>query len=277
MSLRCGRIGYTNDLPIYAAFDEGAVPHSGTLHADTPAMLNAMMRRGDLDAGPISAFAYAAEPQRYALLPEICIGARSEACSVVLVSPTAPALLEGARIAITEESATARKLLRILLERRYAVRAHYIDDRDALRAAENGQPALLIGDTAIDAIFKLDPATVYDLGTLWHEWTGEDSIFAVWAARREIYESDPGAVQAYVQTLREAYAWGQANMPRVVALAQRSRSRPAGFYESYYAKLNFSFDANAQAALETFCGQLLAIGAIASIPSVTPEAVLAPS
>ncbi len=42
-SLRCGRIKYTNDLPVYAAFDAGAIAYPGTLHADVPAQLNAML------------------------------------------------------------------------------------------------------------------------------------------------------------------------------------------------------------------------------------------
>ena len=57
MTLRCGRIQYTNDLPIYAAFDAGAIEYPGTLHADVPARLNAMLLGGELDLSPISAFA----------------------------------------------------------------------------------------------------------------------------------------------------------------------------------------------------------------------------
>jgi chorismate dehydratase len=55
--LRSGRIIYTNDLPIYTAFDEGAVRYPGALVADVPSNLNAMLLDGRLDLSPISAFA----------------------------------------------------------------------------------------------------------------------------------------------------------------------------------------------------------------------------
>ncbi len=87
--LRCGRIIYTNDLPIYAAFDAGAIEYPGTLHADVPAKLNAMLLSGELDLSPISAFAWAKNADDLVLLPDLCIGARDEVVSVVLVSETA--------------------------------------------------------------------------------------------------------------------------------------------------------------------------------------------
>ena len=69
--LRCGRIRYTNDLPIYAAFDEGAVHYPGVLHSDVPANLNAMLLAGELDLSPISAYAYAKYAEDLVLLPDL--------------------------------------------------------------------------------------------------------------------------------------------------------------------------------------------------------------
>lgn len=114
MSLRCGRIVYTNDLPVYAAFDAGAIAYPGTLHADVPSRLNAMLLGGELDLSPVSAFAWAANPDELVLLPDLCIGARDEVVSVVLVSKTPPGQLHGQRIYVTGESASGKNLLRVL-------------------------------------------------------------------------------------------------------------------------------------------------------------------
>jgi len=273
MALRCGRIRYTNDLPIYAAFDEGAIAYPGTLHADVPARLNAMLLAGELDLSPISAFAYAAHHEQLVLLPDLCIGARDEVISVVLVSQAPPALLEGAEIFVTEESASGRNLLRVLLERRYEVAATFVEDARPLEHALAGRPALLIGDAAIDALQTLPREFVYDLGALWHEWTGEQTVFAVWATRREAYERDPEAVRACMHALTDAYTWARGNMDRVCALAQGVFPRPSGFYERYYAKLNFTFHSAAQSGLRAFCRELRVIGAIGSEPPVLPEAI----
>jgi chorismate dehydratase len=271
--LRCGRIRYTNDLPVYAAFDAGAIVYPGSLHADVPARLNAMLLAGELDLSPISAFAWARHAEELVLLPDLCIGARDEVVSVVLVSPQPPSRLDGARIAVTSESATGASLLRVLLERRYGVRAQYEESDDPFARAQRGEPALLIGDRAIDALLSMPSESVYDLGSLWHEWTGQQTVFAVWAARRDAYEAQPDAIRACMHALTDAYTWSRSHTEYVVAQAQRVQPRPAGFYEAYYGKLNFTFHFAAQHGLEAYCSELRAIGAIENMPHVFPEAI----
>ncbi|HTX58493.1 MAG TPA: menaquinone biosynthesis protein [Verrucomicrobiae bacterium] len=271
--LRCGRIRYTNDLPIYAAFDAGAIAYPGSLHADVPARLNAMLLGGELDLSPVSAFAWAARSSELILLPDLCIGARDEVVSVVLVSRQAPAQLDGVPVYLTGESASGRNLLRVLLERRFGVRAHYREEPDPLARARAGEATLLIGDSAIDAIAEFPAERVFDLGRLWHEWTGHQTVFAVWAARRDAFERDADGVRACMHALTDAYTWSRSHADVVVARAQRAVPRPPGFYETYYGKLNFTFHSAAQAGLAAFCRELCAIGVIDAVPSSLPEVI----
>jgi chorismate dehydratase len=273
--LRCGRIKYTNDLPIYAAFDAGAIEYPGTLHADVPARLNAMLLHGELEMGPVSAFAWAANSERLVLLPDLCIGARDEVVSVVLVSRKPPALLGGSKVYISQESASGRYLLRIIFEQRYRVRPQYVDESDSRARAAAGDPTLLIGDAAIDAIERLPAGVVYDLGRLWHEWSGHQTVFAVWAARRDAYDEDPAPFHACMHALTDAYTWSRSHSTEVVGLAQRTIPRPAGFYESYYGKLNFMFHAAARNGLAAYCRELVEIGAIPELPPPMREAASA--
>ncbi len=269
--LKCGRIQYTNDLPIFAAFDERVIAYPGTLHEDVPTSLNRMLLAGELDLAPISAFAWARNADRLALLPDLCIGARDEVVSVVLVSQTPPALLENAQIFVTKESASGRNLLRVLLERRYCIAPSYLEDEQPIERARRGFPALLIGDAAIDAVEEFPRSQVYDLGTLWHEWTGQQTVFAVWAARREIVDGRPEEVRACMDALTDAVTWSKRNMSTVIAAAQKRFARKPGFYEDYYEKLNFTFHAAARSGLAAYCKELHAIGAIPQIPVVAPE------
>jgi chorismate dehydratase len=269
--LRSGRIIYTNDLPIYTAFDEGAVRYPGALVADVPSNLNAMLLDGRLDLSPISAFAWAQHADELALLPELCIGARNEVWSVVCVSREPLDQLDGKTIEVTRESASGRNLLRVLLERRFGVRATFVESDDPFSAAAKGRPALLIGDRAIDAQQTFVPKHVHDLGKYWHEWTGLDMVFAVWAVRRDVLARHPDEVQAALTALAAAQRWGSANMARVVANAQRTYPRDAGYYAAYYETLNFSLDARARRGLARYCDELFALGAIPRLPSVEPE------
>jgi len=259
-------------LPVYGAFDAGALRFAGSLHSEVPARLNAMLLEGRLALSPMSAFAYAQHAEQLVLLPDVCIGAKREVLSVLLVSELAPALLDGATVAVTRESASGAALLRVLLERKYGVRARFEDDDDPLSTSLRTQrPALLIGERAIDARAAVPAEHLYDLGSLWNEWTGEDSVFAVWAARRDAFERDPDSVEACMAQFRAAYLWGTQHRQEIISQAQKVRARPSGFYEEYYEKLNFRFDSAAQRGLQRFFGELLAIGLIDRVPVCEPE------
>jgi chorismate dehydratase len=272
--LRSGRIVYTNDLPIYTAFDVEAVRFPGTLLADVPARLNRMVLDGRLDLSPVSTFFYGQHADELALLPDLCIGSRSDVWSVILVSSVAPALLDGATIAVTTESASGRNLLRILLERRYGVRARFVETHDPLAAMRRGEPTLLIGDRAIDARLECAPENVRDLGREWFAWTGLDMVFAVWVVRREALARDRAGVLAALDALREARAWGKAHANRVTAAAQAARPRPSGFYAAYYDTLNFAFDERARAGLARFYAESHTLGAISALPPLDSEVSL---
>ena len=251
--LRCGRISYTNDLPIYAAFDAGAVVFPGSLFSGVPTALNARLSGGDLDISPISSFHYAQHAGDFVLLPDICIGARREVRSIYCIARTAPADLAGVRIAATRESATGRNLFAAVCAERYGFTPQFVDSDEPLAAyRSNGDPCLLIGDAAIDGYFAAEPGDAHDVGRLWHELTGLDMVYAVWAIRREIADERIGEAEAVAAALRQAKAWGAANAGRVIAAAEEVRARPPGFYADYYRTLNFDFDEAARRGLARF-------------------------
>ena len=205
--------------------------YPGALIADVPANLNAMLLDGRLDLSPISAFHWAKYADQLALLPQLCIGARREVWSVVCVSAKPLAELNGADIAVTVESASGRNLLRVLLERRYGVVANFVESTDPFTAAANGQPALLIGDRAIDAQQTFAPGIVHDLGLEWNDWTQSDMVFAVWAVRRDTLARHPEQVDDAMRALVASQRWGSANMDAVVANAMATHARHAGYYD----------------------------------------------
>jgi predicted solute-binding protein len=63
-------------------------------------------------------------------------------------------------------------------------------------------------------------------------------------------------------------------MDVVVALAQATRARQAGYYAAYYDTLNYVFDDRARAGLARFVEELHALGAIPAVPSVEPEVLV---
>jgi predicted solute-binding protein len=167
---------------------------------------------------------------------------------------------------VTRESASGRNLLRVLLERRYGVRATFVESDDPFAQAAAGRPALLIGDRAIDAQQTFAPANVHDLGKYWHEWTGLDMVFAVWAVRRDVLARHPerGAAKRSTRWWRRSAGVGQHGSRRRDG-AGDALARPAGYYAAYYDTLNFVRRARA-GGLARYCEELFALGAIPRCP-----------
>ena len=146
-----------------------------------------------------------------------------------------------------------------------------LSSRSSTPATGGIQPALLIGDRAIDAQQTFAPAHVHDLGTDWHAWTGGDMVYAVWAVRRDVLASHRDEVGAALAALIRAQRWGTEHSAEVVAAAQAARARPAGFYAAYFATLNFAFDAAARSGLRRYIEELHALGAVSERAPVEPE------
>jgi len=252
-ALRCGRISYTNDLPVYAAFDAGAVECPAKLVSGVPTQLNRMLFDGDLDASPISSFFCAEHADELLVMPGVCIGSRTSVRSIYYISKTPPRLLAGVPVAVTAESSTGRNLFATICAASYGFAPQYVEAEQPFEAyRKDGSPCLLIGDKAIDAFLAAGRDDAYDIGELWHELTGKQMVYAVWAVRRDVAECRATEVDALSRALIDAAAWGSANLDKVIADAQARIARPDGFYSEYYRTLDFDFDESAQLGLETF-------------------------
>ena len=264
---RCGRISYTNDLPIYAAFDVGALEFPGALVPGVPTQLNAALLSGDLDVSPVSSFFYLQHQDELTALPNACIGSRSEVKSINLISARHPRELAGVHVAVTRESATGRALLEAICREYYGFAPHLIEVDDPFAAYRDVRtPCLLIGDKAIDAALAVPPDEAYDLGSLWHELTGKDMVYALWAARNEYVGAHREDVARVTVALDLAIRWGEANMDRVISLAQAMCRRPTSFYETYYRTLNYRLDKPALVGLATFARVAQDVGLL-SVPA----------
>jgi len=267
--LRCGRISYTNDLPIYAAFDAGEVACPASLHASVPTTLNRMLLAGELDVSPISSFFFAQHAARFFALPAVAIGSRTAVRSIYCIAKTPPSGLSGVEIAVTTESSTGRNLFAAICAEAYGFIPRYVESPDPFGAfTAKGTPCLVIGDKAIDAHLAVEPSHSHDIGELWYGLTGCQMIYALWAVRREVAAERPDAVSALDRALLMASLWGRKHRDRVIADAESIFPRPQGFYAEYYQTLEFNPDAQSWQGLETFFRLAAKHGLLASAPVI---------
>lgn len=188
---RIGEISYLNCTPLFSALRSSYHDDCYSFVAGHPAVLNEKLRQGEIDLCPSSSIEYARNPELYRILPNLSISSDGEVQSVLLFSRQPIESLDGVSIGLTGESETSIILLKILLLLRYSLTNSFYQ-----LTAKDGEAArhtalLLIGDKALSESSKSQWDYVYDLGTLWNEFTGLPFVFALWLLRQDALERSP--------------------------------------------------------------------------------------
>jgi chorismate dehydratase len=124
--------------------------------------------------------------------------------------------------------------------------------------------AVLIGDAALRATHDAPRhgLQVHDLGTAWREWSGLPMVFAVWAARRDYAEANPGLVKdvhaAFVRSRDDALA----HVEEVAAQAARWEIFDPATLANYFRTLDFSLGERQVQGLVEFSRRAAATGAV---------------
>jgi len=179
--LKLGHIIYSNCLPPHAGIVMNKVAFPFKLVEGVPTELNRLLYEGKVDVSPSSSIEYAMNPGRYLLLPDLSITSRKNVMSIILQSRVPLGDLSNKTVALTTASATSVVLLRILLELQHEVYPQYtLYDQGAEDPSEGVDAFLTIGDLALTQAAAPGYAYRYDLGALWHEFSGLPFVFAVW-------------------------------------------------------------------------------------------------
>jgi chorismate dehydratase len=179
--LRVGIVNFLNSKPLAWGFLKG---HHADLFAPSyhpPALVARLLAQGNLDIGLIPSIEVQRIPN-LRVLPDMCIAARHEVRSVLLVS-RGP-VEEIRRVALDQNSRTSATLVRILLKERYGLNPEYLHERpDPERMLSEADAALIIGDPALRV--DRERYRIIDLAEEWNALTGLPFVFAVWAVRPE--------------------------------------------------------------------------------------------
>jgi chorismate dehydratase len=213
LMLRVGRISYLNVEPFFHAF-----PWPIALSLP-PRALGEAVAAGQVDAGPLALADCLRLEGTVARLPFGIVGP-TRAQSVLLFADRPMRELGGRRIAVTGETSTSVRLLRILLAFRDEVAAPTL-----VGLGEAADAELLIGDEALRVRQGAWPRRFcYDLGEEWTTWTGHPMVFAAWAVRLDA----PARARSGLEgALARALEIGLASLPAIAA-----RRRDVGLTEA---------------------------------------------
>ncbi len=184
--VRIGKINYVNTVPFYHGFSE--MNHVDICSTGSPSEINQAMRNGEIDIAPVSSLEYAMRFDEYLIFPELCVGSRDFARSVLLLSQEKINGLDGQKIVLTNQSFSSQALLKILLHFRYGFKNSFeVSDQSLDDLLARNQSVLSIGNEAL--FFKPNKFVYkYDLSELWWSWTNLPFCFALWVVRKKFYE-----------------------------------------------------------------------------------------
>ena len=206
---RIAASSYLNTAPLIWSFTHGAQRDAVELFTDTaPARCAEMLAGGEVDAALVPLIEY----QRLSnilIVPNVCVGSKTAVRSVVLVTRKNN-LKKVERVALDESSRTSAALVKIIFREFLGCEPEWTTAAPDLRAMmQQADAALIIGDPAMT--ISRDQFRVFDLATLWHEFTGCGFVFAMWMVRNEAVKK--------VRTIDFAARRdeGMANLDRVIA------------------------------------------------------------
>lgn len=185
--LRVGKMPYLNSVLFYQAMDGRF-----DLLPMVPTVMAEAARRGEVDAGPVPLLDALALQETFEPLGGFCIATKTKAHSILLFSMTPIEGLDGKTIAVTGETSTSARLLKVLLTFKYRIKpARYVGPTASAEAL------LLIGDSALrERKGVAGKPHVYDLGEIWQQWTGLPTVFALWISRKGLSGGDQRALAA---------------------------------------------------------------------------------
>lgn len=176
MSARIGGVPYGVGAPLLCGL---AAEPEVTLVQAPPTELIEQLRRGQLDAALVSSIEAVRRPG-YRIVARIGIAARGPVRSVRAFRRRDVVIRS---VGLDRSSAASATMLRILLDR--PLRAERTPDCTFTEIEPTRTPALLpqdlvllIGDHGLHA--EAGGREVWDLGELWHGWTGLPFVFALW-------------------------------------------------------------------------------------------------
>lgn len=255
-------VNFINTAPLYEVWLRTVHRPEWRVTEATPAVLNDLLFRGQLDLGFFSSHEYAVHPDCYKILGDLSISASGPVGSVLLLSTVPPAELGERLVRMSDQSQTSVSLVKIVLEEFYGVRPRYCAGDAGSQETGGETPAamLVIGDDALRMRHHPGYPHRLDLGEIWHRHTGLPFVFAVWAVREDFCAADPDSVVEIHQELSRCIARGREELRGISSSVAPRIPMPVQECFDYLNGLEYDLGPEKQKALTLFFEYLIKRG-----------------
>ena len=262
--LKLGHIIYSNCFPPHSGIITGRVAFPFKLVEGIPTQLNRMLYEGNVDVSPSSSIEYAMNPGRYLIFPGLSITSKNRVMSILLESRVPVNELDKKVVALTTASATSVVLLRILLELQNEADPGYILYEQGVDDPSDRADAMLtIGDLAITKPETPGFTYRYDLGDLWHQFTGLPFVFALWQVNyKKSLERDYAALYDILKTSK---SFGLSHLLELAHTYSERFRIPEDVLLTYWNLFSYDFGEDERKGLLAYYGYAAEIGAVGPV------------
>jgi chorismate dehydratase len=240
-AVKIGRISYINVDPVYWGLEKENGNGGFEIVSAPPSELNRLLATGGLDISCVSSVAYARRQDEWRLLPGPAIACGGNVMSVLLVSRRPLERLNNHFVAISDESATASALVKLMFSLKGMSPRYRIQKvQNPGDIHQTFSAALVIGDAALRHRWRDAFAYVWDLGDLWARYAGLPFVFAVWAVRKKFAETYPERVAGVMDKLEESKRSGLSHLKEIVLQASEKLDIDGRTCRQYFE--NFCYD-----------------------------------
>ncbi|MEA1901608.1 MAG: menaquinone biosynthesis protein, partial [Thermodesulfobacteriota bacterium] len=177
------------------------------------------------------------------LLPDLSISCFGRVMSVILVSKKPFEALDNKKVLITDKSAAAAELIKLLFSIKKVkpvFETRPIQCSDEIK--KYAEAALIIGDKALKEKWHVHFDHIYDLGQMWLELTGLPFVFALWAVRKSFADKKPEVVLSIIKLFDISKEQGKKNLEDIANKASEILGIDIDICRKYYELLDYNLD-----------------------------------
>jgi chorismate dehydratase len=229
---------YLNSAPLIWSFLHGSQRAGVAFVDDVPARCALLLSNAEVDAALVPIIEYQRIPDLL-VVRDVCVGSRQQVRSVVLVSKC-DELNEIRSVALDKSSRTSATLVKIIFREFIGHEPDWTTSSPNLkRMLSENDAALIIGDPGMR--FSREGVRVWDMATLWNEFTKLGFVFAMWMIRRD----GPASIQQL--DFAAARDEGLTKKEEIIQFYERSLGLTSAEIDTYLTE-NISFHVDEEMA-----------------------------
>jgi len=282
--LKIGKIPYANLFPIFYMLQKECDCSSYEFIEGVPSSVNRMLRDGKVDVSSSSSIEYLRNMDKYTFIEGHSISSIGPVGSIILFSRKPIEALDGDTILTSSQSATSVALLEVIFKKFIKIKCNLNSSDFRLQASDFELPAanacLLIGDDAlrtkkaftITTSLTLPPrgggqgwvgdsklqilnsgfTYIYDLGELWHKYTGLPFTFALWIYKKDCCKEKMELLEKFKDDLNKAKKLALKNFKEIASKSPLRNVLTEDELISYWKAVSYAFGTEHKKGFELF-------------------------